>query len=204
MNAIDPRAALRRLAEEGGTSLAALSALLGRNAAYLQQYVTRGSPRSLDPADRRRLADFLGVDEGALGAEGTRAGFVVPRLDVTASAGPGAFADSEIVTGADVIDPALARRLGLVAGQAGIIRVRGNSMEPGLVDGDLIVVDLASRTPAARSAIYVIRIDGATMVKRVVDGPAGITATSDNPTAAAVTGSIDVIGKVVWLMREPR
>lgn len=204
MNAIDPRAALRRLAEGGGTSLAALSALLGRNAAYLQQYVMRGSPRSLDPADRRRLADFLGVDEGVLGAEGTRAGFVVPRLDVTASAGPGAFADSEIVTGADVIDPALARRLGLVAGQAGIIRVRGSSMEPGLVDGDLIVVDLASRTPATRSAIYVIRVDGATMVKRVADGAFGITATSDNPAAAAVTGSIDVIGKVVWLMREPR
>ena len=118
--------------------------------------------------------------------------------------GRGAFVDAEIVVGADVIDPALARRLGLVEGQAGIIRVRGNSMEPGLVDGDMIVVDLAKRTPGARGDIYVIRADGVTMVKRVrrVDG--ALVATSDNPQAAAVTGRVEPVGRVVWLMRAPR
>ncbi|RZM21939.1 MAG: LexA family transcriptional regulator, partial [Sphingomonas sp.] len=35
----EPRAALARLAAARGDSLAALSAMLGRNAAYLQQYV---------------------------------------------------------------------------------------------------------------------------------------------------------------------
>ena len=47
----DPRAALAVLATTRGDSLAALSAMLGRNAAYLQQYVKRGSPRRLAEDD---------------------------------------------------------------------------------------------------------------------------------------------------------
>lgn len=205
MVADDPRASLRSLAAARGTSLAALSAMLGRNAAYLQQFVTRGSPRTLDRDDRRRLADYFGVDETVLGAEPGRKVFSLPRLDVAASAGPGAFVDGEIVVGAEAIDPALARRLGLRDGHAGIIRVRGSSMEPGLVDGDLIVVDLARRTPGVRGEVFVIRVEGVTMVKRVTRTAEGVTATSDNADAAAVpAGRIEVIGRVVWLMRAPR
>ena len=200
----DPRARLVALADANGDSLAGLSRMIGRNPAYLQQFVGRGSPRQLPEAERRRLADYLGVAEVELGGLPGGGAFSVPRLDVAASAGPGAFVDGEIVTGADTIDPALARRLGLSEGQAGIIRVRGSSMEPGLVDGDHIVVDLASRTPAKRAAIYVIRADGVTMVKRVGTGAAGLAVTSDNPTAAPVAGAVEVVGKVVWLMRSPR
>lgn len=205
METQDPRSSLKTLAIGRGTSLAALSAMLGRNAAYLQQFVTRGSPRALDREDRRRLADFFGVDEAVLGGEPARRGFMVPRLDVAASAGAGAFVDGEIVVGADAIDPALASRLGLSEGRAGIIRVRGSSMEPGLVDGDLIVVDLARRLPGARGEVFVIRIDGTTMVKRVARGSAGLVASSDNPDAPPVPAApVEVIGRVVWLMRAPR
>ena len=52
----DPRAALAMLAAARGDSLAALSAMLGRNPAYLQQYVRRGSPRLLGERDRRLLS----------------------------------------------------------------------------------------------------------------------------------------------------
>jgi phage repressor protein C with HTH and peptisase S24 domain len=201
----DPRSTLKSLATARGTSLAALSAMLGRNAAYLQQFVTRGSPRRLDGEDRRRLADYFGVDEVVLGAEQGRRVFALPRLDVAASAGPGAFVDGEVVLGADAIDPALAQRLGLREGMAAIIRVRGTSMEPGLVDGDLIVVDRARRSPGSRGEVFVIRVDGTVMVKRVTRGTAGLKATSDNPAAAAIpAGPLEVIGRVVWLMRAPR
>ena len=63
METIDPRGRLTALAAARGDSLAALSAMLGRNAAYLQQFVARGSPRRLADDDRRRLADYFGVDE---------------------------------------------------------------------------------------------------------------------------------------------
>ena len=180
--------------------------MLGRNAAYLQQYVRRGSPRILGERDRRLLAEYLGVSEATLGAPaGRAAGFRIRKLDVAASAGPGALVDGEIVLGTDTLDPGLARKLGLMDGQAAIIRVRGSSMEPGLFDGDHIVVDTADRTPRARGGLYVIRIDDAVMVKRVALLRGALVATSDNPDAAAVPdGAIAVIGRVVWQMREPR
>jgi repressor LexA len=202
----DPRSALAALASARGDSLAALSAMLGRNAAYLQQYVRRGSPRVLGERDRRLLSEYLGVSETALGATAERAaGFRIPKLNVAASAGPGALVDGEIVLGTDTLDPGLARKLGLRDGQAAIIRVRGTSMEPGLFDGDHIVVDTADRTPRAKGGVYVIRIDDAVMVKRVALVRRALVVTSDNPDAAAVPdGAIAVIGRVVWQMREPR
>ncbi len=180
--------------------------MLGRNAAYLQQYVRRGSPRVLSERDRRLLSDYLGVSETALGAPAERApGFRLPKLNVAASAGPGALVDGEIVLGTDTLDPGLARRLGLRDGQAAIIRVRGSSMEPGLFDGDHIVVDTADRTPSAKGGVYVIRIEDAVMVKRVALVRGALVAKSDNPDAGPVPdGAIAVIGRVVWQMREPR
>jgi repressor LexA len=204
----DPRAALARLAAARGDSLAALSAMLGRNAAYLQQFVRRGTPRMLAERDRQVLADYFGVTEQVLGASASptlRPTFRLPRLDVVASAGPGALVDDEIVLGTDAIDPALARRLGLRKGQAAIIRVRGDSMAPGLLDGDHIVVDTSDRSPGERGGVFVIRIEGATMVKRVTPGTDGLVASSDNPAAGAVpAGAVAVVGRVVWQMRVPR
>jgi len=203
----DPRAALAALADERGVSLSALSRMLGRNVAYLQQYVRRGSPKRLEDDDRRRLAGFFGVDEARLGGTVDPAvdGWRIPRLDVAAAAGPGAFVDTELELGSDLIDPALGRRLGLTRGQAAMIRVRGSSMEPGLVDGDQIVVDLSSRTPARRGAVFVLRIGDVLMVKRVRSGVDGPQVTSDNPAAAPVPiGPVAVIGRVVWQMRAVR
>ncbi|TXC70768.1 LexA family transcriptional regulator [Sphingomonas ginsenosidivorax] len=205
MSVSDPRAALAGLATDRGDSLAALSAMLGRNAAYLQQFVRRGTPRVLAERDRRVLAAYFGVAETVLGAVERPSAFRLPRIDIAASAGPGALVDGEIVLGTDMIDPALARRLGLREGQAAIIRVRGDSMAPGLLDGDHIVVDTADRRPGARGGVFVVRIDAAMMVKRVVPGADGLMVSSDNPAAAAVpAGAVDVVGRVVWQMREPR
>ncbi len=201
----DPRATLAALAATRGDSLAALSAMLGRNAAYLQQFVARGTPRSLAERDRRLLCDYFGVAEALLGGVAPPSAFRLPRLDVAASAGPGALVDGEIVLGTDSIEPALARRLGLRDGQAAIIRVRGDSMAPGLLDGDHIVVDTADRRPGARGGVFVLRIDAATMVKRVTLSGEGLVVTSDNPAADAVpAGEVTIIGRVVWQMREPR
>lgn len=201
----DPRATLATLAAARGDSLAALSAMLGRNPAYLQQYVKRGSPRRLAEDDRRALSHYLGVAESVLGGDAQEtAGFRIVRLAVSASAGPGASVDSEIILGTDTIDPALARRLGLKPGQAAIIRVRGASMEPGLRDGDHIVVDTADRAPGSRGRIYVVRIDDMMMVKRVALTGGRLSISSDNPAADPVPdGDASIVGRVVWQMRAP-
>ncbi|HEX8555915.1 MAG TPA: S24 family peptidase [Sphingomonas sp.] len=201
MNSADPRARLAELAT-GANNLAALSRMLGRNAAYLHQYVQRGSPRVLPDRERGLLADHFGLDEAELGGPAAR--FALPRMALAASAGPGALVDGELMLGTDTVDPVLARRLGLRDGQAAMLRVRGDSMEPTMVDGDHLVVRLDDRRPDVRGGVYVIRVDDALMVKRVTATREGLRATSDNPAAGAVTGRVEVIGRVVWRMGAPR
>lgn len=198
----DSRARLRTLASERGESLAALSRMLGRNGNYLQQWIGLGSPRALAERDRRALADYFGVEEAALGGPATRAGWRARRLDVAASAGPGAVNEGDLSLGAASVPPELARSLGLQPGRASIIRVRGDSMLPGVSDGDELLVDEAKCSPDAKGGVFVIRIAGALFVKRVRRGRAGLEVTSDNPAAGAVpVGEVEVVGKAVWQMR---
>ncbi|WP_343528901.1 S24 family peptidase [Sphingomonas sp.] len=204
MSGQEIRTALQALAERAGVSLAALSRMLGRNDAYLQQFVHRGSPRMLAEGDRRQLAEFFGVPETTLGASGEAGPMLVRRLAVAASAGPGATIDDDVMIGVEAIDRQLARRLGLSEGAAAVIRVRGDSMAPGLVEGDHLVVDQQDVRPTARGGLYVIRIGDVLMVKRVRATPDGLVASSDNPAAPPVPeGPIAVIGRVVWQMRLP-
>lgn len=62
------REMLDRLRTERNISFAALSRMLLRNEAYLQQFVSRGTPARLAEDDRRKLAVFFNIDERELGA----------------------------------------------------------------------------------------------------------------------------------------
>lgn len=198
----DPRQVLVSEARRRGESLAALSAMLGRNTAYLGQYVGRGSPRVLDARDRKLLALHLGVDETRLGGTVRDAALRLPVLDVAASAGPGSLVEEDVVIGAGTVDAVLARSLGLRPGQGSVIGVRGDSMAPGILAGDQLVVNAAQCRPDASGGVYVIRIDGAVMVKRVRQRGKRLEVTSDNPAADPVPDlPIEVIGRVVWQMR---
>src|SRR5690348_15737266 len=97
----DPRVVLERLCEERGEDFAGLSRMLGRNPAYIQQFVRRGVPKRLKEEERRKLARYFSVPEAVLGGppedEGGAAGLVsVKRHPVTVSAGPGAVVSQEL------------------------------------------------------------------------------------------------------------
>ncbi len=206
---VDPRAALRALVTTSGDeSLASLSRLLGRNEAYLQQWVTRGTPRVLAEADRALLARYLGVDESVLGG---RAALLTPervrvsRLDVAAAAGPGAINDRELAVGDFGFPPRLLRALGVRDGPLALIRAQGWSMEPGIADGDELLVDEGNRHVPLKGGVFVLRVDGTTLVKRVRRERGRLVITSDHPDAPPVTGEdVEVIGRVVWLSRAVR
>ncbi|MDE2620218.1 MAG: LexA family transcriptional regulator [Sphingomonadales bacterium] len=207
----DPRARLLALAAERGASLAALSSLIGRNSTYLQQFVRKGSPRKLEEGDRRRLAEFFGVDERELAGSGyfshgrATAGPVdgwldIPRLDIAASAGPGALGGDARAIGAFRFSARWLREQGFAPAMLSAIRVAGDSMEPLLRDGDEILVD---RTPRPlRDGIHVVRIEDALLVKRVQTGvPGQIVLESENPAYRPILlrpGEVEVIGRVVW------
>lgn len=214
MATTDPRANLDRLIRERGEDYAGLSRLLGRNAAYVQQYIKRGTPRRLAEEDRRLLARYFGVDEAVLGAPpvSTRieGGLVsVPRLDVDASAGAGALDSEERRLGRIGFDSTWLRRLGLGGGAGGrlsLIRVDGDSMASTLADGDEILVDHDDSAGRLRDGIYVLRIEGVLVVKRLAVGPAGrLNVRSDNEAYPGwpdvEPGAVDVVGRVVWVGR---
>lgn len=69
------RALLDQLIALQGMSYAQLSAMLGRNPAYVQQYIKRGSPRSLSRGEEHLLALHFEVPEDFLRGADTVAGY---------------------------------------------------------------------------------------------------------------------------------
>jgi phage repressor protein C with HTH and peptisase S24 domain len=209
------RTALQRLIEERGEDYSGLSRLLGRNPAYVQQYIKRGSPKRLAEQDRRRLARYFGVDEAMLGGvaaepvEGRGLEPVaVPLLDVGASAGAGAAVGAERARAHVAFDPAWLRSVAS-GGPEGlsIIRVEGDSMLPALADGDEILVDRCDGRQRLRDGIYVLRLEGALMVKRLAFNPAArsVTISSDNPAYPSWNdcdpSDVELVGRAVWVGR---
>lgn len=153
-----------------GLSYAGVSSLLGKNAAYIQQFIKRGSPKKLDEDDRRLLAEFFGVAESALGgpvsdlpvAKKTVRDVpdaiyaprqsprlyprskgslrLVPRMAIGASAGAGALNYDEMPLGQIAFDEGWLRQLGVGSSAVTMIQVEGDSMVPSLGDGDDILV----------------------------------------------------------------
>jgi hypothetical protein len=210
MSQNDPRAALDRLIHDNGDDYVTLSRLLGRNAAYVQQFIKRGSPRQLPERERGVLARYFGVDERVLGAPEAQRGpglRLVPKLAIGASAGAGALTDLEALAGKVGFDEKWLRQLGLDPARLSLIRVEGDSMQPTLNDGDDIMVDTAAADRAPKKGIHVLRIDGTLMVKRLLPGKGGkLSILSDNPAYAPIevtgAGEVTVIGRVVWVGRK--
>jgi phage repressor protein C with HTH and peptisase S24 domain len=215
-----PRAALARLVHERGSDFARLSRLIGRNPAYIQQFVQRGTPRVLAERDRRLLADYFEVDEVVLGApvESVRRGprhpdsrghalVDVPRLDIGASAGPGALVEDDRADSRFGFDARWLRKLSATPDQLAIIRVAGDSMQPTLSDGDDIMVDSGDGAARLRDGVYVLRRDDSLLVKRIARGSVAgqVTIISDNPAYPDEPGvpvrRLAIVGRVVWAGR---
>jgi phage repressor protein C with HTH and peptisase S24 domain len=209
----DPRVVLERLCAERGEDFAGLSRMLGRNSAYIQQFVRRGVPKRLGEAERRKLARYFSISESLLGgpAEDEQVGTLVPvkRSPVRASAGPGAIPYDEAGKPYFAFDEIWLK--GLTASPSSrlsIIRVEGDSMAPTLNAGDDILVDLGDCAERLRDGIYVLRADDALVVKRLALHPAGrrVTVQSDNPAYPDWPGcDIDdllCIGRVIWAGRK--
>ena len=210
MEIADPRQRLFELASQRGTSLSALSHLLGRNPSYLQQFVRKGSPRKLEEVDRATLARYFGVGENELGAPeeisnahsgGPGGDWIdVPRLALGVSAGPGALDNSEQAGGSLRFARAWLRQQGLDPAILSSVEVVGDSMEPTLRDGDEILVERTQGPP--RDGVHVVRLDGTLLVKRLdTSRPGKLVLISDNrayPPIEATPDETQVIGRAVW------
>ena len=214
----DPaRETLRQALFRKGASLAEASLALGRNKAYLQQYLARGMPRVLSFQDSETLGAFLDCDPAALrhdalpapkpwtGPKRRRtAGASVREVEVEAAAGAGAWNEDFVHEKARWRLPeSMVRHEGDADPEAlRILRVRGNSMEPELREGDRIVVDTARTVPAA-GELFVLWDGTGLVVKRVEALTAGgtlrlVSAHPDYPPYERAADEVHIVGKVLW------
>lgn len=239
------RSLIVRRSDETGKTLAYLSKKAGKNHAYLQQFITRGSPIRLPEVVRQIVARELGIPESALKPKlvsgydpdqpeplqaddptsvgvGVRlnesgtlelpAGTLIEHA-VYGGAGNGGYAMEVAVGGqrgevaADTwtFPPAfLKNELHLSLTASDIVRVRGDSMEPTLWDGDRVIVDRTD-TDVRVDGIFAILDEGSLIIKQVeiVRGTdlVEIVCKSRNPAYSTFTlvldGNSRVIGRVV-------
>ena len=214
---VERRRQRRRRAPIGGTHVGP------RVRAVLQQYLARGMPRALSHQDSEALGKLLGCDAGTLRhaelphpkpwkrkrqtppASGPALA-TVSEMEVEVSAGAGAFNEGFVFEKARWRLPeVMVRHEGDAdPGALRILKVRGNSMEPEMRDGDRLVVDTARRTPAT-GELFVLWDGTGLVVKRVEPvrepGAPRLRLLSTNPDYPAYTSlaeEVHIVGKVLW------
>lgn len=229
---LDPiRLKVLALVRDRGTDLKNASVAIGRNSAYLHQFVMRGTPRVLAEEERRKLAEHLGCDESELRHEtvpprkkrrlsaprsanlppnGIPEGFGrVSEIDVRASAGPGAIHEGleEVKQVWFFPEGMIRHEFRARTADLRIITIDGDSMEPLLASGDRVLIDTSQRVPVP-PGIFVIW-DGMGLVAKRIEhepnsDPPRVVIRSVNPeykTYERGADEVHVVGRVVWTSR---
>lgn len=226
---MDAKERLKLAIDGSGLNLTDFSKRVGVNYRTLQRYLSGerklGAEFLADLSDRTDISatwiltgkggqmvapsDHLSGKENPTSQDAAPDFVPIQRFSVEASAGPGALVDEETQTGFYAFNRRWLDRRQLDPGSLAVIAVRGDSMEPKLSDGDLILVDRAQRQIADGIA-YVLRIDTDLLVKNVQRVRPGVIALlSANALyppreidAEGLDGEVEIIGRVVASMHE--
>lgn len=205
------RTRLAAMIRAEGKGYAALSRLIGRNPAYIQQFIKRGIPRRLTEEDRRKLAAHFGVSEVLLGGPAPRAdqpaislapegaipsvSIPIPWLEMDGGQRPPLMLDQSVLAGMGRIP----------ASCLAAIEMRGDSMAPTLMAGDHLLVNLSDTRPC--DGLHVLESDAGLTVKRLSLNPVTgrVTILSDNGAYPSVPdcdpAALRLRGRVVWMCR---
>ena len=88
-----------------------------------------------------------------------------------------------------------------------LMDVMGNSMEPELREGDMVLVDQSQKSVLA-GGIYAVGVEDTVMVKRIEKLPGRLVLLSDNPDYSPISlsgdelQSVRMIGRILWICRE--
>jgi phage repressor protein C with HTH and peptisase S24 domain len=154
---------------------------------------------------KRTPAWLIGLDESQLEADDSTEFVMISEIGVTASMGDGAVVDAENEVGRFAFKRKWLNRRGLSSSGLRVVSARGDSMQPTVRSGDILLVDCAS-TEVKSDGIYLIEQAGELRCKRLqlmVDGSLRIR--SDNAhyeTEVIPSTQLDllrVVAKVVWI-----
>lgn len=185
--------------------LAGLSRLLGKNHAYLHQYIWKGSPRELREKDLRVIMQAL---KGALPAPDTAATIRIPQYSFRAGMGGGGIIADENEADYLALPRTYLEQMQLSSADLISIEVDGDSMSPTLESGDRIMINRNDKNPAS-GGVFAIHDSDALVVKRVeripATEPARLKLISDNPnhgTYEVPATETNILGRVVWYARK--
>lgn len=184
--------------------------------------------RRISKADHDRLVRILGARPGRAGEAGMSLagaasapaqspkpppGYVtIPRLNVQASAGAGSLINHEQVVEYLAFDEGFVRRvLQRPRENLLMIEARGDSMEPTIREGDLLIVDISTQERVEHSRLYVLLVEDNLLVKRIqqqLDGALLVISDNDRYAPERVARkdleSLRILGQVIWVAGPPR
>lgn len=198
---MEPREALDGLISERGETYASISRLLGRNSAYIQQFIKRGSPARLDQSDIALLALHFDVPVEVLGGKegptvGQRSIIKVPLLNGTGNDSRSQWR---------LVDAAWLSRLCDQPASVAILPIVGEAMEPTLCNGDEVMISRVRTQESVREGLYAIRGSSEIFVRRIAIDPTKnrLTVLTDHPAYPSWQGiqrkGVDIIGRVIWI-----
>jgi len=198
---MEPREALDGLISERGETYASISRLLGRNSAYIQQFIKRGSPARLDQSDIALLALHFDVPVEMLGGKegptvGQRSIVKVPLLNGTGNDSRSQWR---------LVDSAWLGRLCDQPASVAILPIVGEAMEPTLCNGDEVMISRVRFQESVREGLYAIRGSSEIFVRRIAIDPTKnrLTVLTDHPAYPSWQGiqrkGVDIVGRVIWI-----
>lgn len=203
----------RRLAEAiEPEKLAHFAARAGVSLGVLHKYVRAGGgfgPR-LDIVARIASAAGTSIDWLVYARDGVHIDadtVKIPRFDATLAAGAGSWNEGRLrLDDIPFTRAFLLKRLGR-SSTAGLsmLEAAGDSMEPLIHDGDLLMID--ENDTRVRDGVFAFLLDDEARVKRFRRTLNGVTITSDNPAygdeqlASEDMDRLNIIGRVRWFGR---
>lgn len=195
----------------GGTGEAAKIASVARDTVnnWRKEGVALPFQKMLKLTERAGLSmDWLAGAPEASTPLGDNDYALIPALSVEASAGSGSVAAEEDAGGLLAFRRDWLRRVGISPVSARALKARGDSMEPTIRDGDLLLID-TSIDRVLDEGIYVVVVAGLALVKRLgIRRDGTVTLKSDNAALYREelippheTGDLIVAGRVMWFGR---
>jgi len=209
MNIDQIRSHIDKLIQEKGKNYRSLSLAIGKNEAYLHQYINKGSPIRLPEEQRRKLASLLDVDEQEL------TDIKLPKI-ISVQAG---CLKSNLI---EMISPDSEQKsVGFLSlpdsdysaitrtssDMVKMLRINGDCLSPTLKDGDYILADFSTQS-FLMDGLYVVSLAGNLLIRRIQQiSSSEFLLISDNSNYKSVTVSskkLSIVGKVIFALKSEK
>lgn len=202
---MDPkRAYLDKIIKRKGESYRSVSVLLGRNEAYIQQYIYRTSPKNLNVEDALRIADYFDVPFASLFGPQADEFAEITNIRVPFCSDSSSYVSVDHLENYVECNPILFGDIDLRDGSFFLLRIEGHDKSPVIDTGGIALVRLMSIAWPETSGMYAIKVDGELVVRQVTSqaGVGYVIVWGDGPSYSGLAEkkiNIDrVVGQVVW------